>query len=305
MPARFLASASSSFSPRGLARLANRPFSQLYTSADLQGLPFASGTHVKSPEGLLRRLDGLTCAGCHQARSVAGFHLLGAATPDDLAGNTLQSALSPHTGEDLRRRERVFRTRLGAGRVDFSLPFPERGSIVEGGYGDHCGLGDPSFAGWMCRPELACTQVDEATVGQCLPERAGSAGDPCEAGTLTRQANPTRDRVAERAPGSCQPNAVCNRGAVGFPAGMCTESCADLSQAAHCGSIAVLDPFNACLARKEPFASCLARHSTPAGLRACDASNSCRDDYVCAALGGGGVCIPPYFLFQLRVDGHE
>lgn len=305
LPTRFLATASSSFSPRGLARLANRPFSQLYTAADFQGLPFARGTHVKSPEGLLRRLDSLTCAGCHQARSVAGFHLLGAATPEDLAGNTLQRAASPHTGADLSRRERVFRTRLGNDRVDYSLPFPERGSIAEGGYGDHCGVGDPSFAGWLCRPDLVCTQVDEAIVGQCLPRRTGSAGDPCETGTLTRQANPVRDRIAERTRARCGPNAVCNRGAVGFPAGMCTESCADLSQGARCGAIAVLDPFNACLARKEAFATCLGRHSTPAGLRACDADDNCRDDYVCAALQGGGVCIPPYFLFQLRVDGHE
>jgi hypothetical protein len=32
---------------------------------------------VRSAEGLLRRLDQLTCLGCHEARSIAGFHLLG------------------------------------------------------------------------------------------------------------------------------------------------------------------------------------------------------------------------------------
>jgi hypothetical protein len=102
----------------------------------------------------------------------------------------------------------------------------------------------------------------------------------------------------------CGPEAVCNRNAVGFPGGMCTETCDALSPSSACGAIAVLDPFNACVARGEPFLDCLAHSVRPAGLRACDAAVPCRDDYVCARVPGGGACIPPYFLFQLRVDGH-
>ena len=44
------------------------------------------------------------------------------------------------------------------------------------------------------------------------------------------------------------------------------------------------------------------------------AAQACRDDYVCAqvaqpsgplfASDSGGACMPPYFLFQMRVDGH-
>jgi hypothetical protein len=69
--------------------------------------------------------------------------------------------------------------------------------------------------------------------------------------------------------------------------------------------IAELRPFNDCLARNQPFADCLARHVNPAGLRACSESAPCRDDYICARTPAGtGACIPPYFLFQLRVDGH-
>ena len=42
-----------------------------------------------------------------------------------------------------------------------------------------------------------------------------------------------------------------------------------------------------------------------AGLRACDAATPCRDDYLCVRLDAGrGACIPPYFVFQMRVDGH-
>ena len=85
---------------------------------------------------------------------------------------------------------------------------------------------------------------------------------------------------------------------------MCTEGCGGLAPTSTCGSIAVLEPFNACIARGEPFQTCLAEHVRPAGLRACGAGNPCRDDYVCARTPTGGACIPPYFLFQLRVDGH-
>jgi hypothetical protein len=40
-------------------------------------------------------------------------------------------------------------------------------------------------------------------------------------------------------------------------------------------------------------------------LRACDADQPCRDDYLCALTPAGkGACLPPYFVFQMRVDGH-
>jgi hypothetical protein len=98
---------------------------------------------------------------------------------------------------------------------------------------------------------------------------------------------------------------VCNRSAVGFPGGMCTASCG--APGSTCGAIAILDSFNACLARGASFSSCIRGNVSPAGLRACDEDNRCRDDYVCArgASERGGVCLPPYFVFQLRVDGHS
>jgi len=37
-----------------------------------------------------------------------------------------------------------------------------------------------------------------------------------------------------------------------------------------------------------------------------DQKTPCRDDYICAEsfVPERGVCVPPYFLFQFRVDGH-
>ena len=86
---------------------------------------------------------------------------------------------------------------------------------------------------------------------------------------------------------------------------MCRPTCDRLPDDGTCGVIAVLTPFNDCLARGRPFPECLAQHVTPAGLRRCDDQHPCRDDYVCARTPSGtGGCTPPYFLFQLRVDGH-
>jgi hypothetical protein len=85
---------------------------------------------------------------------------------------------------------------------------------------------------------------------------------------------------------------------------MCAASCDALPSDAACGGIAILTDFNACLARREPFTTCVENHVRPAGLRACSTDSPCRDDYICAKAAASGVCLPPYFVFQLRVDGH-
>jgi hypothetical protein len=305
LPERFLARRATSVTPRGFARGQNRPFSSLFTSVELGSLELFDNRRVLSAEGALRRLDSLSCQGCHEARSIAGFHLLGDDPASTPAGNALDGGLSPHTVAELVRRARVLGAASSGASVDFDVGFPER--TGSGGYGDHCGLGaEPTFAAWTCAAGLVCRPYDTPRgehVGQCLPAVAANAGDPCEHGPLKSSADPTRDRVASVTREECE-HAVCNRNAVGFPGGMCTEDCAKLSKDGRCGAIAVLEPFNACVARGEPFFECLTSHSRRAGLRACSEEQPCRDDYVCAQTATGGACIPPYFLFQLRVDGH-
>jgi hypothetical protein len=96
----------------------------------------------------------------------------------------------------------------------------------------------------------------------------------------------------------------------GFPAGMLgIDGCTNLPAEATCGRVAATG-FNDCVASGKPFTECLT-FTKLAGLRACDRSNPCREDYICTAPygdlgnnGDRGTCIPPYFMFQFRVDGH-
>lgn len=304
LPESVLAMRAISVTPRGLSRLANRPFSAALSPQLLASQSFASARFVKSPAGLLRRLDQLSCQGCHEARSVAGFHLLGEDGPDAAAENALALPVSPHVLAELPRRLRIAQAMLAGETPDFAAPFAERPSDL-GQYGEACALGDdPSFRDWKCAPGLTCSAGEVASrgpLGHCLPVTR-SVGDACERGAVTEARDRLRDRVTGVSTEEC-PGMVCNRSGVGFPGGMCTASCG--APGARCGAIAILDPFNACLARGESFIACIRGNVSAAGLRGCDAANPCRDDYVCARTAQGGACLPPYFVFQLRVDGHS
>ncbi|HEY5934394.1 MAG TPA: hypothetical protein VIU61_07165 [Kofleriaceae bacterium] len=308
LPAELTAARSISVSPRGFARRANRPFRQLVKPNELADLAFDDRKMIGSAEALLRRLDEHTCAGCHQAQTIAGFHMLGDDGPDVAPGNALASSISPPLAFERTRREAQIDALAAGKEPDFMRPAFERAGKT-GQRGTRCGLGDPGFASWSCNAGLSCqatdAPLDDNAVGECLPppERR-EIGDPCELGPLLPHADPRRDHGPRAVPGPCAEGA-CNGNRVGFPGGMCRPACDRLPADGTCGVIAVLTPFNNCLARKRPFPECLAQHVTPAGLRKCDDQNPCRDDYVCArTASGSGGCTPPYFLFQLRVDGH-
>lgn len=309
IPEKFLTRRSDSVTPRGLSRRANRPFRQIFDPSEFADLALAGRAFIGSPEALVRRLDDMTCAGCHQSRTIAGFHLLGKDPPDVAAGNALAVYMSPHLHDEYHRRGRVLDALAEDRPPDYSRPFAERGPADRGQSGSRCGLGDPGFATWTCAEGLTCnpydTPADDRAVGTCWPAGEMEVGDPCEFGPLTSKRDPHRDRMRAKNRYACADDAVCNTNRYGFPGGMCTASCADLPDKGACGVIAVLRPFNMCIARKTPFPRCLAEHVDPAGLRACGYDTPCRDDYICALTPSGeGACMPPYFLFQMRVDGH-
>lgn len=307
LPERFAAERAVSVSPRGLSRRANRPFVQLVAPAQLTGLDYGNMRHARSPAALLRRLDDASCLGCHQGRSVAGFHFLGAEPAGAVPGNALAFPSSPHLLAELRRRAAITTALAAGGQPDLVRPPSERADDDGGGYGAHCGRGDPGFAGWTCAKGLACDVYDAPTdddaVGVCLPAKAGT-GDPCQIGRVLPSPDPHQDRIARTAARDCEAG-VCDSNKVGFPGGMCTSGCDETGPDGTCGQIAILTPFNNCLAKNIPFPRCLAKNTRPAALRACDPQRPCRDDYLCVRLDGDhGACIPPYFLFQMRVDGH-
>ncbi len=293
VPEKFLARRAVSVTPRGLARPQNRPWTRLLDARTLKALgPLPAASTIATPAALVRRLDGLTCMGCHQSRSLAGFHIVG----EERAGGSVDGVavgISPHLEEDLPRR-RAYADAVAAGGAALERRAPPEHELARGGFGDSCGLGDAGFAAWSCASGLHCTAVDDDVVGQCMPD-APAPGSACRPGVVSF----TRDRIARSTNVACG-GGVCEGVDVGFPGGMCAASCGDSASHARCGGIAVLGPFNACLARGELFSSC-AQHVTPAALRACGPHDPCRPDYICA---GGGVCLPPYFVLQMRVDGH-
>ena len=68
----------------------------------------------------------------------------------------------------------------------------------------------------------------------------------------------------------------------GFPGGMVrVRCCRNLPDSATCGKVAATG-FNDCLDdARQPLPVCFNKYVTYAGLRACNASHPCREDYIC------------------------
>jgi hypothetical protein len=302
VPERFLARQAVSISPHGLARRANRPFRSLFGPEDFGALDLSSRLVASTPAALLRRLDGMSCAGCHQSRSTAGFHLLGEER-DARRVDALEVAISPHFAGDLPRRAHELEAALGASAAPLRALSDHE--ALPGQYGAHCALGsDAGFAAMRCAPGLSCIDSGDE-LGSCLPEPgAGHGGDPCERAVVRSAASPYDDAAVVSEQGCRSGGCFTNHG--GFPHGMCAESCGRDRDGTRCGLVPITLDFSGCVAQNRPFTECVETMAERAALRACDAEHACRDDYVCArAIGEGGVCLPTYFLFQLRVDGHD
>ncbi|MBA2538487.1 MAG: hypothetical protein H0V17_02530, partial [Deltaproteobacteria bacterium] len=323
VPDEFLVTKAISVSPRGLARGANRPYLMAFPNPEesFASIDYSKLSLVKSPGGLIRRLDTMTCQGCHQSRSLAGFHFLGLDHADTSRANAIEVGTSPHLHDELRWRKSSLAQIAADGGLDSPRPFAERAfPDKQGGtYGAHCGLGDRSFANWTCADGLRCEDLNGDEVGMCVAGKRG-AGDACETSSVTLTADPHVDRVFDTSVLSCTvPSggaARCSRSgntgglAGGFPNGACSASCARMGAVGGSAICGATPPsgFNECLGAGKDFTTCLA-NATPAFRRRCDATRPCGDDYVCAGVPGAprgvGACMPPYFIFQARVDGHD
>ncbi len=105
----------------------------------------------------------------------------------------------------------------------------------------------------------------------------------------------------------------CNPVEQGFPDGLCRTDCTEDQVGTVVGdTICRLVPsasgLTQCLAEHRPFEECLSSQNSVTFPKTCDATEACRDDYACARVKNGppgvGACMPPYFAFQARVDGH-
>ncbi len=326
VPAAFLATKTSSIAPKPLIRAGNQIFAT--TLSDVTFEPAVLGTtSMKTKDDLVRRLDGMTCQGCHQNRGIAGFHFLGEERNGKARLNALLVGASPHMQDFLVWRE-SFLQAVAKGQMPSKRPYPDH-ARTDGRFGDHCGLTkDPVFSTWKCGAGLACRDVGDPLVGSCETPDVRMPGDSCEVSHDDGNLNPRKDLVTSES-FACKAD-KCSPSGNGFPNGTCNSSCTRIGQLTNgrktiCAGLPFgtgqYGGFTKCtLTLRLPFQACLEDDQRPTVLRACDATSPCRDDYVCARvytkpLKKGedpvelnpetGACMPPYFLFQGRVDGHQ
>jgi len=303
LPERFLATRAVSVSPRGLTRAANRPFRKLFRDADFGDFPLRGTRTIGSPAALLRRLDGATCTGCHQSRSIAGFHQVGDDAPEHPKFDALLSGSSAHLESDLARRRAYVASVASGEAADEFRPIPERQG-TGAGFGAPCGLGDAGFSEWTCAAGFHCEKLEDSEIGTCLT--ATAIGSPCQYGEVMSKAQPSRDLVASMKEHACEEKQRCDNNRSGFPLGACAAACSTTTPGSTCSDFLDADAFQLCLRSRVTFEGCAEKHVFGAGLRACDAENPCRQDYVCirSRTPGVGACVPPYFVYQLRLDGY-
>ncbi len=302
LPPKFLATVATSVSPRGLSRRANRPFRTLFEPKDFASLNLGETRSIRSPTALLRRLDQASCVGCHQSRAIAGFHHLGLDGTDNPTFDSLYFGSSDHLRGDLQRRRAYVGSLAAGGTPDEFRPSPERQGLGDG-HGSSCGLGDIGFAQWTCPEGLVCQHLEDGEVGACL--QAGALSSPCEWGTMLSNPRPHKDYVSQLHVRSCAAGQVCDRNVQGFPLGFCSASCDTPAPGGTCGEFLDVDGFQACLRADRPAEHCRRRSAFRTGLHGCDEAHACRSDAVCVRTSqpGQGACVPPYFVFQLRLDG--
>ncbi len=142
--------------------------------------------NIRSAAGFERRLNDITCAGCHQTRGIGGFHFPGVDWMAENPSNSKVVPASPHFfGDQIRRRDIVIAMRDGK-LADFSRGFSSRpqlrgsqeiaGTEYQDGWGAHCYIehakgseNDSSFKSWTCAAGLKCQAMSEASrIGMCF-----------------------------------------------------------------------------------------------------------------------------------------
>jgi hypothetical protein len=161
-----------------VAALAKASADRASASAPLQ--------NILSPAGFARRLDDITCSGCHQTRAIGGFHFPGAERFGPLSDSAVVAAASPHFFGDQERRRDILTAFSEGVPPDFSRGFsarpqPRRATELAGttyldGWGAVCAPAsaatpDKSFSSWGCAEGLSCQSapgVKDSRAGFCF-----------------------------------------------------------------------------------------------------------------------------------------
>ena len=142
--------------------------------------------NIQSPAGFARRLNDITCSGCHQTRGVGGFHFPGVDWMAERPSNQTVVPASPHFfGDQVRRRDILDAFARGT-TPDFSRGFSSRpqlrgstelaGTGYSDGWGAHCyqpgadaADNDRSFRNWTCAKGLTCQIAGKRSgMGMCF-----------------------------------------------------------------------------------------------------------------------------------------
>jgi hypothetical protein len=147
--------------------------------------------NIRSVAGFERRLNDITCSGCHQTRGIGGFHFPGVDWMAAKPSNSSVVPASPHFfGDQIRRRD-ILDSLSWGNSPDYSRGFSSRpqlrashpefsgelmGTEYYDGWGAHCYLqranaaeNDKSFKSWTCSEGLACQVASQATrMGMCF-----------------------------------------------------------------------------------------------------------------------------------------
>ena len=143
--------------------------------------------NIRSVGGFERRLNDITCSGCHQTRGIGGFHFPGVDWMAAKPSNSTVVPASPHFfGDQIRRRDILTALRDGR-QPDYSRGFSSRpqlrGSTANSREPNITMAGariamrqrangadnDRSFRSWTCAEGLACQVAGKTSrMGMCF-----------------------------------------------------------------------------------------------------------------------------------------
>jgi mono/diheme cytochrome c family protein len=146
--------------------------------------------NIRSVGGFQRRLNDVTCSGCHQTRGIGGFHFPGVDWMAAKPSNSTVVPASPHFFGDQVRRRDILTAMRDVRPPDYSRGFSSRpqsrgtaelaGTEYGDGWGAHCYVqghvqgkpaagNDASFRSWNCAEGLACQAAGRTSgFGMCF-----------------------------------------------------------------------------------------------------------------------------------------